>query len=262
VRVSQPWKLRSIRGGDTVLALAVPPAVLSSIQIAKPGRYGSDDATDPHDCTWRTGFFKTSLAGPVFVGTTNIEGDGQADLENHGGVDKAVLAYSADHYPKWRRDLGMAAMPHGAFGENLTISGLTEESVHIGDVFRIGEVKFEVSQPRQPCWKLARRWRMHELPSRVIQNGRSGWYLRVLEPGRIAAHMPVILLERPNPEWSVARANEVLHHHTKDLVLARRLAGVPRLADSWVKELRARADRLMHVTLSGRGDDTTKTHER
>ena len=147
----------------------------------------------------------------MFVGATNLEGDGQADLENHGGVDKAVLAYSADHYDKWRHELGMD-MPHGAFGENLTIAGLNERSVHIGDVFGIGEARFEVSQPRQPCWKLARRWRMHELPGLVVQNGRSGWYLRVLKPGRIARQMPVTLLERPNPEWSIARANQILYH--------------------------------------------------
>src|ERR1700674_2744511 len=102
---------------------------VSSIQIGKPASYGSEDALDPHDKAWTTGFFKTPVEGPVFAGTTNLEGDGQADLENHGGVDKAVLAYSADHYPKWRRELGMPGMSHGAFGENLTIAGLSEKSV-------------------------------------------------------------------------------------------------------------------------------------
>ena len=96
----------------------------------------------------------------------------------------------------------MPDMPYGAFGENLTIAGLSEESVCIGDIFRIGDVTFEVSQPRQPCWKLARRWRMHELLGLVVRNGRSGWYLRVLEEGWIEAGMPVELIERPNPAWS------------------------------------------------------------
>jgi MOSC domain-containing protein YiiM len=207
-----------------------------------PASYGSGDALDLHDRAWTTGFFKSPVEGPVAVGTTNLDGDGQADLENHGGVDKAVLAYSADHYSKWRRELGMD-MPHGAFGENLTIAGLDEGSVHIGDVFGIGDAELEVSQPRQPCWKLARRWRMHELPGLVVQNGRSGWYLRVLKPGRIARQMSVTLLQRPNPQWSIARANEILYRGKNDSVLTRRLADVPRLADSWVKELRARADR-------------------
>jgi MOSC domain-containing protein YiiM len=225
----------------------IAAVVLSSIQIAKPANYGSEDATTLDDSSWRTGFFKMPVEGPVSVGTTNLEGDGQADLQNHGGIDKAVLAYSADHYPKWRRELRMADMPHGSFGENLTIDGLSEESAFIGDVIRIGGATFEVSQPRRPCWKLARRWRMHELPDLVIQNGRSGWYLRVLEPGRIARQMSLTLLERPNPEWSIARANQVLHHGTKDLTLTRALAGVPGLADSWSEALRARAERLAQL---------------
>jgi MOSC domain-containing protein YiiM len=222
----------------------VPPAILFSIQVGAPTSYGFEDAVDAHDKPWTTGFFKTPIEGPVFVGTTNLAGDGQADLVNHGGVDKAVLAYSAEHYPIWREELRKPEMPHGAFGENLTISGLSEESVCIGDIFRIGTVTFEVSQPRQPCWKLARRWRMHELVRLVVHNGRSGWYLRVLEEGWIEAQMPVVLMERPNPAWPVARANKILHHSKTDLPLTLALADVPGLADSWVGELRERAERL------------------
>ncbi|MFZ3199621.1 MAG: MOSC domain-containing protein [Candidatus Acidiferrales bacterium] len=222
----------------------VAPAILCSIQVGAPRSYGREDAVDAHDKPWTTGFFKTPVAGPVFAGTMNLVGDGQADLENHGGVDKAVLAYSADHYPKWRDELRMPDMPHGAFGENLTISGLNEKSVCIGDIFRIGKVTFEVSQPRQPCWKLARRWRMHELVRLVVHNGRSGWYFRVLEEGWIEARMPVELIERPNPAWPVARANEILHHRQTDLPLTLALADVPGLSDAWVEELRDRAEHL------------------
>jgi len=221
-----------------------PSAVLRSIQVGTPKNYGSEEASDAHDKPWTTGFFKVPVAGPVFAGATNLAGDGQADLKHHGGVDKAVLAYSADHYPNWREELRFPDMPFGAFGENLTISGLSEESVFIGDIFRIGPVTFEVSQPRQPCWKLARRWRMHELVRLVVHNGRSGWYLRVLEEGYIEAGMPVELLERPNPAWSIARANKILHHCKKDLALTLELAAVPGLANSWVDELRERAEHL------------------
>jgi MOSC domain-containing protein YiiM len=170
-----------------MLSPHVTSATLDSIQVGMPTSYGSEDAANVHDKPWTTGFFKQPIEGLVFVGKTNIAGDGQADLYNHGGVDKAVLAYSADHYPKWREELRLPEMPHGAFGENLTIAGLNEGSVCIGDIFRIGPVTFEVSQPRQPCWKLARRWRMHELTGLVVRNGRSGWYLRVLEEGWIEA---------------------------------------------------------------------------
>jgi MOSC domain-containing protein YiiM len=219
-------------------------STLCSIQVGTPQRYGYDDAVDTHDKPWTTGFFKTGIEGRVFADKTNLTGDGQADLKNHGGVDKAVLAYSADHYSKWRQELGKPDLPHGAFGENLTIAGLSEASVCIGDIFRVGTVTFEVSQPRQPCWKLARRWRTHELTGLVVRNGRSGWYLRVLEPGWIEAGMPVALMERPNPDWSIARTNEILHHRKTDLRLTLELANVPRLANSWVEELHERAERL------------------
>ena len=230
-----------------MLHSTVSTAILYSVQAGMPKSYGFEDAADPHDKSWTTGFFKSPIEGPVFVGSTNLTGDGQADLKNHGGVDKAVLAYSADHYPKWREELPLPDMPCGAFGENLTIAGLSEESVCIGDVFRVGEVVFEVSQPRQPCWKLARRWRMHDLTGLVVGNGRSGWYLRVLDQGSVEAGMPVTLIERPNPAWSIARANVILHHRRTDLALTLELADVPRLADSWVQELRERAERLREL---------------
>jgi len=199
---------------------------------------------DTHDTPWTTGFFKTPVSGSIFLSKINLEGDRQADLINHGGIDKAVLGYSADHYPKWRSELQLPEMPFGAFGENLTITGLNEELACIGDIFHIGPVKLQVSQPRQPCWKLARRWRMHELTGLVIRNGRSGWYFRVLEEGSIEARMPVMLVERPNPDWTVARANHILHHMKMDLAATLELAAVPELADSWVEELRERAGRL------------------
>jgi MOSC domain-containing protein YiiM len=220
------------------------PAVLCSIQVGTPKDYGVQGALDAHDMPWTTGFFKIPVEGPVFAGATNLAGDGQADLKNHGGVDKAVLAYSAGHYPQWRDDLRIPDLPFGAFGENLTIAGFNEESVCIGDIFRLGKVIFEVSQPRQPCWKLARRWRMHELTALVVRTGRSGWYLRVLEQGWIEAQMPVALIERPNPLWTIARANEILHHRKTDLSLTLELADVPRLANSWVEELHERAGHL------------------
>jgi MOSC domain-containing protein YiiM len=223
---------------------SIPKAVLQSVQIGAVRNYGSEVAADVHDKSWTTGFFKTPVFGPVYVSTTNLDGDGQADLVNHGGVDKAVLAYSADHYPKWRNELQLPEMPYGAFGENFTIFGLNEELVCIGDGFRIGPVKVQVSQPRQPCWKLARRWRMHELTGTVVRNGRTGWYFRVVEEGEVEAGTPVTLIDRPRPEWTVARANRILHHMKMDLAATLELSYVPELAESWVEELRERAERL------------------
>jgi MOSC domain-containing protein YiiM len=219
-------------------------ATLRSIQVGMPTHYGLENAPDVHDRPWTTGFYKAPVEGPVVVGKTNIAGDGQADLFNHGGADKAVLAYSADHYPKWREELRLPEMPFGAFGENLTIAGLSEESVCIGDIYQIGTATFEVSQPRQPCWKLARRWRMHELTAIVVRNSRSGWYLRVLNEGSIAAGMPVTLLERPNEDWTIARANAIMNHRQRDFSETLALANVPKLAASWSDYLRERAELL------------------
>lgn len=217
----------------------MPPTLLS-IQVGQPTDYGRDDAADPHDRRWTTAFFKSPIAGPVFVGRTNIAGDAQADLEHHGGADKAVLAYAAGHYELWRDELARPELCFGGFGENLTIAGLTEESVCIGDVWLLGEAHFQVSQPRQPCWKLARRWRTKELAALVIANGRSGWYLRVLREGMIDAGQPLTLIERPHAEWSVARANQVMHQRPSDRAMASELAALPELSSAWRHGLQVR----------------------
>ena len=217
--------------------------ILVSIQVGRPRERGTAGAADPMDRPWVSAFFKEPVAGPVRVRRTNLDGDAQADLANHGGLDKAVLSYSADHYPGWRTELSRE-LPLGAFGENLTVAGLTEAGVCVGDVWRVGEVEFEVSQPRQPCWKLARRWRLRDLPARVVATGRSGWYLRVLREGDVAAGVPFVLVGRPNPAWTVARANQVMHHEQDDRDAAQELAAVPGLAGSWRRALLERAAEL------------------
>lgn len=208
-------------------------ACLVSIQVARPAIFGRADAADPHDRRWRTGYFKMPVSGPVFASQTGLERDGQADLENHGGIDKAVLAYSAEHYPKWREELKIAAMHGGGFGENLTIAGLDESTVCIGDVWQCGPVAFQVSQPRQPCWKTSRRWRIDDLSRRVIATGRSGWYLRVVTEGEIEAGLQFALARRDHPQWTVAHANDIFHHRKDDLSAAEALANLPELALSW-----------------------------
>lgn len=211
------------------------PTTLLSIQVSLPRIF------DPTGKPWRTGFFKEPVPGPVTVTRTQIVGDGQADLVNHGGPDKAVLAYSAAHYPAWREELHLPEMPFGAFGENLTISELTEAEVCIGDIWHAGEIVFEVSQPRQPCWKLARRWNVRTLPARVIETGRSGWYPRVLLEGTLAAGAEFILEHRPNPDWSIERANDVMYDRKGDAELTRELAHVRELSMSWSEALLQRA---------------------
>ena len=208
-------------------------STLLSIQVGLPRHLGIAGAPDPMDRPWTTSFFKEPVEGPVWLGRTNLAGDGQADRKNHGGPDKAVLAYSADHYPLWRAELNRPDLPHGAFAENFTIAGLTEENVCIGDVYAIGGAQVQVSQPRQPCWKIARRWRIKDLTAQVRETGRTGWYLRVLVEGYVEAGQPVELLERTFPQWTVARASQVMNHRHEDPAAAAELAACPSLAAVW-----------------------------
>jgi MOSC domain-containing protein YiiM len=217
---------------------------LASIQVGLPRQYGEAGAADPLDQPWTSGFYKEPVRGPVRLGPTNLDGDRQADRVHHGGPDKAVLAYAADHYVYWRVALRDPALPFGAFGENFTVAGLTEADVCIGDVWKVGpEAVVQVSQPRQPCWKLARRWRVRTLAAQVQRTGRTGWYFRVVTGGAVAAGMPLALLDRPHPDWPVERANRVMHAGANDPRATAELAALPLLAASWRTTLAGRVGR-------------------
>lgn len=213
---------------------------LLSIQVSLPRTVTADEAPDPAGNAWTTGFFKQPVDGPVWLGRENLAGDGQGDRRNHGGPDKAVLAYGAAHYPHWRAELDRPTLPHGAFAENFTIAGLDEATVCLGDTCAIGGARVQVSQPRQPCWKIAARWHLPDLTARVEASGRTGWYLRVLEEGQVRVGDAVRLIDRPWPEWTVARATGVMRRRD-DLAGAAQLAALPVLASSWRTALARRA---------------------
>jgi len=215
-------------------------AELLSIQVGIPSTVGQRDAVDPMDQPWTTGFFKTSVQGPIWMGRTNLEGDGQADLANHGGPEKAINAYPLEHYSYWRETLGLQIFEHGAFGENFTISGAMEDDVCIGDTFEIGNAYIQISQPRQPCWKLARRWRIKDLAFRVQETGRTGWYFRVLKEGMVEPGAQLNLIERPYPQWTVALANDVMHRRMSDMESARSLMECRLLSTRWKETLATR----------------------
>jgi MOSC domain-containing protein YiiM len=214
---------------------------LQSIAVGRPEALGFDGAADPFDQSWTSGIFKAPVDSAIFLGRTNLAGDGQADLVNHGGVDKAVCAYSADHYAGWQAALGLDDFDTGSFGENFTIAGQSEDDVCVGDVWAVGEALLQVSQPRQPCWKLGRRWRLPDLPSRVIANGQTGWYYRVLREGQVARGNRLTLVERPQPAWTISAANRVMHHRQSDGAAAVALSRVETLSKSWRETLARRA---------------------
>lgn len=207
-------------------------ARLVSVQVGVP-------TTREHpDGDWTTAFFKSPVDGARNVTPQGLDGDGQADMEHHGGVDKAVLAYSADHYPKWHKELEVE-LTFGGFGENLTIAGIDEKQVCIGDRWQIGGVEFEVSQPRRPCWKLARRWDNLQLPKMVVQTGRSGWYFRVKKTGVVTADAQVSLLERPYEHWSIERINELFYApaSAEKSAANHELSSLDKLADAWKHDI-------------------------
>jgi len=203
---------------------------------------------------YSTAFWKAPVHEPRWLGRTQLDGDEQADLRVHGGPDKALLAYATVHYPEWTARLGLDELPYGAFGENVALAGLDEAQVCIGDVWLLGAAVVQVSQPRQPCWKLNARWHRDDLVAEVERSGRSGWYFRVLTEGLIAPGVPHELLERPHPDWSVERANDLMHHRRHDAALAAELAAVPPLSESWRRTLSARAAR-------GAAEDTSARTE-
>ncbi len=214
---------------------------LLAICTGTPTDYGTEGAEHPFDRPWRTSFFKFPVTGPRWLSRTNVEGDAQADTRAHGGPEKAVLAYSANHYPVWNQEIPNVDFDHGAFAENLDIAGLSEASVCLGDTWRIGDAVIQVNQARMPCWKISRRWRIQDLSRQVQKAGRTGWYHRVLQEGEIEAGMQVTLLERPHPQWTIARCNEVMHELKRDREQAAELASLPELADSWRNVLEKRA---------------------
>ena len=156
---------------------------------------------------------------------------------NHGGPDKAVCCYASEHYPEWSELLGLP-MSHGAFGENFTTQGLTEERVCIGDVFTVGaNVVVQVSQPRQPCGNISRRWERPDLPRRMEATGRNGCYLRALAEGEVGAGDALTLIDRPHPRWTLLRANSVMYDHAAEISDIEELRGLGALSAEWKRIL-------------------------
>lgn len=169
----------------------------------------------------RSAIDKRPLDGEARIGELGLAGDEQGDPRVHGGPDKAIHHYAFDHYRAWRDELGALPLLRapGAFGENISTRGLGEDAVCIGDRFRLGTALVEVSQGRQPCWKLDDRFGVPDMARRVQASGRTGWYYRVLQPGVARAGDAMRLEARPHPEWTLQRLGRLLF----DRVLAREL---------------------------------------
>jgi MOSC domain-containing protein YiiM len=199
----------------------------------------------PREIQWRgktvrTSIFKAPVSGSVLVKRLNIAGDQQSDLSVHGGPDKAVYAYPSEHYAFWRVELPGLDLSWGAFGENLTTEGLSEDTIHIGDRLRVGSTEFTVTQPRMPCFKLGIRFNRPDMVKRFLLSGRTGFYLSVFQEGEVTAGDSVTVTRHDEAEISVA---DIVRLHVSDggnQDLLRRASQLSALPDGWREDFRNR----------------------
>jgi MOSC domain-containing protein YiiM len=185
----------------------------------------------------RSGIAKRAVGEPVWLSAQGLASDQQADLRHHGGPEKALHHYPHEHYAhwaRWSRRQDLLAQP-GAFGENLSSTGLDEGQVCIGDVFALGGATVQLSQGRQPCWKLDARFGEAGLARQMQAQGRTGWYYRVLKPGWLQAGDGLQLLERPHLDWPLARVIGLMFSRDVSAHAAdwRRASELPDLAANW-----------------------------
>jgi MOSC domain-containing protein YiiM len=199
----------------------------------------------PREVEWRdeaveTAIFKAPVSGRVAVTRLNLAGDRQADLSVHGGPDKAVYAYPSEHYPYWREELPGTALPLGVFGENLTVEGLSEAELQVGDVLRIGTAELMVTQPRLPCYKLNARFQRPDMVKRFLRSGRTGFYLAVAKEGHLAAGDPIELVPADPSAIGVTEVVTLYTDKSNRGELLQRALATAALPESWRDHFRLR----------------------
>lgn len=198
-----------------------------SVNVGLPGEVRSNGGRV------RTGIFKHPVPGPIRVQRLNLVGDRQADLSVHGGPNKAVYAYPAEHYIYWRSELPDEDLPWGMFGENLTTDGLNERDASIGDRFRVGTAELIVTQPRVPCYKLGIRFGRPEMVKRFLNSRRTGFYFAVAQEGEIDTGDPIELVAREPNSLTVADIFQLYAFDTNDREMLQRAAELKALPESW-----------------------------
>ena len=181
----------------------------------------------------KTGIFKEPVSGRTMMRRLNLDGDGQGDPTVHGGIHKAVYVYPIEHYDYWKQELGRDDLTYGKFGENLTVEGMLEDTVHIGDVFRIGEALVEVSQPRVPCFKLGIKMRDPQIVKPFLQSERVGFYVRVLEEGKVGAGDAIERTKVGEGQMTVKEIVHLRHFDNKNAAAAEKAVSLPALTPSW-----------------------------
>ena len=207
--------------------MATEAKTVQSLQVASPGAVEWKGEPVP------TGIFKEPVTGRRAIHKLGVEGDTIADLRVHGGEDMAVYAYPGEHYAYWRGELPEMELPWGMFGENLTTAGLLEDTVHIGDRFRIGTAELMVTVPRIPCFKLAAKFGRTDMVKRFLQSRRSGFYFRVIQEGKAGAGDAIEELEPDAAGVSIADFLAIYVGEVKDPATLQRVAALEALPESW-----------------------------
>ncbi|WP_343073143.1 MOSC domain-containing protein [Salicibibacter cibarius] len=215
-------------------------AYVRQLFSGKIKQLGDPNATNPMDKPWESAIFKSETEEPIWASETGLIGDEVADKKTHGGPEKAIFSYPIKHYDYWKKDLETDAIDVGGMGENFAVFDMDESSVCIGDTYRFGDALLQVSQPRRPCWKPARRFRTMDLALRIQNSGRTGWYYRVLQEGYVRAGVHFELIERPYPKWTIQACNDVMYIYKDNLQLAEKLASCELLAPNWKHTLNKR----------------------
>jgi len=192
----------------------------------------------PREIVWNgkvvtTGIFKEPVRARVTMQKLNLDGDRQADLSVHGGVDKAVYLYPSEHYEYWRKELPDQELTWGMFGENLTTVGLLEDRVNIGDQLRVGSAEVVVTQPRMPCYKLAAKFGRNDMIKRFLKSGRTGFYFAVLKEGEVGAEDKIEWIARDKNNVTVADITRLYASERDNVQLIRRAIEVEALPESW-----------------------------
>lgn len=226
-------------------------ATLLGVSTGRVGDLGRGGRSIP------SAFVKAPVPGRIPLGHLGLPGDEHV-YEHHGGPDMALLVYPAEHSAAWADELGLELPDVAAFGENLTTRGMTEDDVHLGDVFTLGTAVVQACQPRTPCYKLAARFGVKDMAVRVQATGRTGYLLRVLAEGEIGAGDELVLREREHHGITVAEAGRIVNVDRRDLDGARRVLAVASLGSAVRATLEARvgappADDLDHPRLFGDG---------
>lgn len=221
-------------------------AEVLSVQVGRAKVYGDADAQDFLEKEWCSASFKEVIHAPLLASFSGLAGDEVADKTHHGGVDKAIFANSYENYAHWASFLEVASLPYGALAENLTIHGLHESTVMLGEIHQIGTAILQVSQPRKPCWKISRRWNHKGFTHEIFTSGLTGWYYKVLQEGMIRPHDEVCVMKQETPQISILEANNAFREPENYRQMLETILDIPSLAPSYnesiLKRLKGESD--------------------